>query len=133
MQYKQPRHYDRSNDSPQGPEMLNLLMGSGSQMPLEQNQSIHNSVLSATKNHSGSNDIQQIQHDMNETLINGAQLLHHGRSAGLSDDQTMQAAMLQLSEMRQADTGIEQRQLIQKSKTNAADDSIMKEIMSRRK
>lgn len=101
------------------------------QMPLEQRQSVHNSVLAESKNYSGSNDLQQIKHDMNETLIRGAELLDAGRSAGLNDDQTLQVAMRQLGLQQSRDTNLPQRELIQRARTNVADDSILKEIGKR--
>ena len=118
----------------QGPDMFNPLAATEYRplgQNLEQNQALHNTYISAAKNVSGSNDVQQQRHDMNETLIRGAELLDAGRSAGLNDDQTLQVAMRQLGLQQSRDANLPQRELIQRARTNVADDSILKEIGKR--
>lgn len=100
-------------------------------MPLEANQSLHNTFNAASRNISGSNDLAQMKHDMNEQLIRGAEMMNAGRSAGLNDDQTLQVAMRQLGLQQSVDTNLPQRELIQKAHTNVADESIIKEIGKR--
>ena len=58
-------------------------------MSLERMQGLHHSHVSNQHNVSGSNDPQQIPHDMTEQLIKGAQAFAEGRRVGMTDDDVL--------------------------------------------
>ena len=59
-------------------------------MSLENNQELHNEIISAMGNNAASNDPQQMKMNMNNNLIKAAEHLAAGRQLGLEDDVTLQ-------------------------------------------
>lgn len=96
---------------------------------LEQNQRQHQLYQSLSRNVSASNDPMQLQHDSNELLIKGAQVLSEGRNMGLNDEQVMDVALQRFQQSDIPNAGI--RTQVQTGATNAADKSVLQELMKR--
>ena len=74
--------------------------------PLEDSQRLHNRIISATHNNSGSNDPKQHKHDLNNKLISSAGQFAAGATLGLSEEETLALMSRQLRRQQRKDDSI---------------------------
>ena len=92
-------------------------------MALEDNQQIHNRVITAIGNSSASNNHKQHKHDVNSRLIASARAIDAGRTLGMSEEETLARMSRTLRRQQRADDSVTmadvERGLIQSANTLA--------------
>jgi len=91
--------------------------------PLEDSQRLHNRIIAATHNNSGSNDPKQHKNDLNDKLIKSAGQFAAGQALGLSEEETLALMSRQLRRQQRKDDSITmndiRRQFAQSAKSLA--------------